>query len=221
MIEGELKVHVTAIEHWIERQLEIIAEPVGLSVEQRKQLQAIEKSIRQLSKSGIEIPDDLRRLKLDLSAHDVATVGSSISDEHKDAVIGLIDELKRLLDKALNIQRRTKKPDDTNVTKRNFRVSLKDLIDSGHLSANDQIEFSYNRGALRAKGEVSSEGAIQIQTNTGTTTFQSLSNAAVDITGRSLNGWIYWWKVNPDDSRVLLDDIRKQFLNERNKNEIL
>ena len=217
MIDEELRVHITAIEGWIHRHLEKGVGEVGLSKNERKQLQAIENSIKQLSRNGIEIPDGLRRLKLELSARDINTSASSLSEAEIAAASGLIVELRKLADRARTILKRPKKTVRTNNGKRHYRVSLKDLLDGGYLSARDRIEFSYKNGEVNAKGKIAANGSVSIQTDTASEAFQSLSTAAKAISGRSLNGWIYWWKLNPDGSRTLLDAVRKQFLTERNE----
>ena len=215
MIDEELKVHIDAIEGWISKHLKKGVFEVGLSREERKQLQAIENSIKKLSKNGIEIPDDLRRLKLKLSARDIDA--RELSEAQIAAISELIDELRKLTDRARSIQKPTKKPGGTSSGKRHYDVSLKDLVEGGYLTADDHIEFSYKNGEVRAEGKVTANGSVSIQTDTDWEDFASLSTAAKDIAGRSLNGWIYWWKVNPNGSPVLLDEIRQQFLDKRNE----
>ena len=215
MIDEELKVHIDAIEGWINKHLTKNEVEGGLSRDERKQLQAIENSIKQLSKNGIEIPDDLRRLKLKLSARDI--VPRELSEAQIAAISELIDELRKITDRARSIQKRTKQPGGTSSGKRHYNVSLKDLVEGGYLTVDDHIEFSYKNGEVRAEGKVTASGSVSIQTDTDWDDFASLSTAAKDIAGRSLNGWMYWWKVNPNGSPVLLDKIRQQFLDERNE----
>ena len=110
-----------------------------------------------------------------------------------------------------------KQPSGTSSGKRRYNVSLKDLVEGGYLAADDHIEFSYKNGEVRVEGTVTANGSVSIQADTDWEDFASLSAAAKDIAGRSLNGWIYWWKLNPNGSPVLLDEIRRQFLDERNE----
>ena len=215
MIDEELKVHIDAIGGWITSISKKGDVDVGLSRDERKQLQAIENSIKHLSKNGIEIPDDLRRLKLELSARDIDA--RELSEAQIAAISELIDELRKLTGRARSIQKHTKQPGGTRSGKRHYNVSLKDLVEGGYLAADQHIEFSYKNGEVRAEGKVTANGSVSIQTDSDWEDFASLSAAAKDIAGRSLNGWIYWSKVNPNGSPVLLEEIRQQFLNERNE----
>lgn len=217
MFDKELRGHIAAIEDWINECIGKTVSEAGLSKDERKQLQAIENSIKSLSKNGIDIPDDLRRLKLELSARDIDTSGGTLTEEEKAAVTELVDELQKLTTRARNIGKRSKWPGTANPSKQHHRVTLKDLIDGGYISPLDQVEFSYRNGEVSAKGRVTADGHVAIEKGTSVEEFRSLSTASKDISGKSLNGWIYWWKLDQDGSRTLLDEIRKQFLAEKDE----
>ena len=62
-MDEDIKSHLAAIEEWLARHRTSTRAVHGLSSDERKQLQAVEKSIQQLSASGVSIPDELRQLK--------------------------------------------------------------------------------------------------------------------------------------------------------------
>src|SRR5438477_7976301 len=95
----DLHAHLKAIQAWLDHveQTPLPAPAAkGLSPEEKQQLQTVNKAVEQLTKLHVEIPSDLRSLKLRLSANDVAAVSNPKIAEHIRVVESLIDRLREL-----------------------------------------------------------------------------------------------------------------------------
>lgn len=64
----EISEHIEVPDRWLEQLGRDDTKPSGLSVEERKQLQAVNKAVEKLQRNGVPVPEDLRSLKLKLSA---------------------------------------------------------------------------------------------------------------------------------------------------------
>lgn len=64
----ELDEHLTYLARWIVEQGDIPTPDPELSADERKQLLAVNKAVEQLTRLGVSVPDDLRKLKLRLSS---------------------------------------------------------------------------------------------------------------------------------------------------------
>jgi hypothetical protein len=71
MLPKEITTHIKALDQWLDQLNQISAPPRGLSAKELKQLQAVNKAVENLQRNNIPVPEDLRRLKLELSARDV------------------------------------------------------------------------------------------------------------------------------------------------------
>lgn len=212
MDEG-LKSHLEAIEDWLARHRNTTRPAHGLSGDELKQLQTIEKSIQRLSAAGVSIPDELRQLKLQLSAKDVMRPATTSTQERAAEVSEIVRVLSRLTQIAKALHNSLKTPGKSPVSKQRFQVTLEELIVHGHLSPDDRLEFSWQKAGPVFEGKVHADGTLMAQTPTGWKPFESLSAAATAIGECSLNGWLHWRRINADGSRTPLKDVRARYLN--------
>ena len=206
--------HLIAIDTWLASHRPSVRPSQGLSNNERKQLQAVEKSIQQLSALGVPIPDELRRLKLQLSAKDVVRPTTERTHANMSEVAEIVSTLNRLTQAAKALHNQLKAPDEASNSKQRYDVTLKMLIQQGHLSPDDLLEFSWQKGGPVFEGKVRTDGMLMAKTSLGWTAFESLSAAATSIGQCSLNGWLHWRRVNADGSHTTLKDVRTTFLNE-------
>jgi len=81
MLPDEIQKHISALDQWLEEIGRMPKRRSGLSAEERKQLQTVNKAVEQLQRAGVSVPEDLRRLKLKLSARDASdTHGRGVED---------------------------------------------------------------------------------------------------------------------------------------------
>ena len=178
------------------------------------------KAIEQLSKLGVEIPSDLRSLKLRLSANDVAATPDPQITKHLAAVENLIATLRELSQIARVIREKLKSGTSVTGTKRHFGVTLEELLDAGFLSTDDRLELQWSRDGGTYEGKLGSDGLISAKSGQGWKQYDTLSAAAVEIGGRALNGWDHWRRINADGSRTTLKEIRAEYLNQANDDGI-
>jgi len=213
-VPDELKGHLDALRTWIEQQAENIPDPEPrLTNEERKQLHAVNKSIEQLTRLGVSIPDDLRKLKLQLSAKDSAGPRFADIEPRLMKVEALAESLRELLGVTRSVRDTLKGTGQNPGAKKHYGVSLKQLLQSAYLSAEDKIELQWVMNGPTYEGKLSEDGTLTAKTRAGWHEFDSLSTAASSIAGRPLNGWDHWRRVNPDGSRTALKEIRVRFMN--------
>ena len=208
----ELTAHLEALRHWIEKQGYIPKFEPGLSTEERKQLQAVNKTIMQLTRLNVSVPEDLRNLKLRLSTKDVSGAVNREVEEKIAEIEALIDQLRKITQAARSLRNRLKSTGQAGGTKKHYDVTLLDLLQSGHLSTEDRFELQWLKDGQAYEGKVKSDGSIMAQTTSGWKQYDTLSAAAVDIAGRALNGWRRWHRRNNDGSRTSLIEIRSRYI---------
>jgi len=209
----ELQKHIEALRGWIERQAEDVPAPdPGLTSEERKQLQTVNKSIEQLTKLRVSIPDDLRKLKLRLSARESFSTGSDGVEERAAEVEGLLEQLRELTQAARALRDQLKSTTQSTGTKKHYGVTLSELIQSGHLSTDDKLELQWVKEGEIYEGKVRADGTVAAKGPSGWKQYDTLSAAAADIGGRALNGWDHWRRVNRDGSLTTLKVIRDKYL---------
>jgi hypothetical protein len=99
----------------------------------------------------------------------------------------------------------TPRPRSKERSKARFDVSLRQLVDAGHLPAGSQLVGSH-RG-VDHKAEITGQARIRIESGEE---FEAVSPAAMAVLDRqSWNGWTFWQFVAPDGTLVVLDDVRK------------
>lgn len=210
-MDDDLTHHLAAIGRWIE-EYRADARPLpGLSSDERKQLHAVNKSIQHLASLGVSIPDELRNLKLKLSAKDVVQPADSVARSEDVA------ELRRALASLQQAARAVQRPQlirgSVSRARQNYDVTLVELIQHGHLLTIDTLEPAWKKGDTPIEGKVRNDGAVMARTTAGWAEFKTLSAAAHAIAGQSLNGWLHWRRVNANGSRTTLKDIRAEFMN--------
>jgi hypothetical protein len=213
----DIQAHLEAIQAWLDYvdQVPLPAPAAkGLSPEEKQQLQTVNKAVEQLTKLGVEIPSDLRSLKLRLSANDVAAVSNPHIAKHLAGVESLIDGLRELSQAARALRQKLKTGVIVSGVKKHYGVALEELLDAGFLSTDDRLELQWTRGSGVFEGRVLSDGSVSAKVAEGWKKFNSLSTAASEISGRSLNGWDHWHRINADGTRTLLTRIRAEYLNQ-------
>lgn len=188
-----------------------------ISSEEKKQLIATNRAIKQLEKISVPIPEELRNLKLKLS-----TLGSlPVADPEQRITIESIDSLilvlHALLSKSKSIRQKLyakKRVNKNNCgPKQHFGVSLNDLIENGVISANARLELQWRKNGEIIEGKVLNDGHIKVLTSSGWIEYKSISTAATEIAGCSLNGWKHWKVIDSDGNRTSLEYVRDRYLN--------
>ncbi len=217
MLPDEIMEHLRALDQWIEQLGQLPKPPAGLSAEELKQLQAINKAIEQLQRNGVPVPQDLRSLKLKLSAKDVAGPQDQEIGERLKELEVLIPALGKTIKAARSVQNKLRPARQAGGPKRYFGVKLLDLIRSGAVTADDRLELQWLKDGPVIKGKLTADGRVMVKTSEGWQAYASLSTAAARTAGRSLNGWDHWRRINQDGTSTTLADIRAQHLNEEAK----
>jgi hypothetical protein len=163
---------------------------------------------------GVEVPNDLRRLKLRLSAKDSSSPVNTEIENRLLAAELLIESLRELIQSARSLRDRLKTTGQEHGSKRYYGISLGDLLRSGHISTADRLELQWKKDGPAYDGKVSSNGFVMAKTDAGWKQFDSLSTAASAIGGRPLNGWDHWRRINDDSSRTTLAEIRAKFMSQ-------
>lgn len=213
-MDDEIKSHLDAIENWLASQRIKSNHTQGLSSDERKQLAAVNKTIQQLTSLGVAVPDELRQLKLQLSAKDATRPVMQDTSMQISEISELIIVLSDLSKKAKVIQNQHSTFNGSRITRQQFEVTLTELIEGGFLSPDDKLELNWKKDGPVFEGKVLADGAIMAKTRNGWKRFKSLSMAATTIGEHSLNGWMHWRRVNADGTRTTLMDIRAKYLNE-------
>lgn len=213
-MDEDIKAHLEAIDQWIAGHRVRTRQSQGLSPDERKQLHAVERSIQQLTSLGVPIPDELRQLKLQLSAKDVVGPTPQSTSERLTEVVEMVSALNTLRQAAKVLQNQLKAPGKGPITKRRYEVTLNELMQSGHLLPDDKLEFSWKKNGPVFEGKLRADGTLEAKTPSGWQAFDSLSAAATAIGDCSLNGWLHWSRINADGSRTTLKDIRAKFINQ-------
>lgn len=187
------------------------------TTEEKKQLQVVNRSIEQLQKLGVTIPDDLRKLKLKLTDRE-STVGSSQTlEDGLRALEELIESLSGLRDEAKLIRHSLRPERRGSGTKLHFDISLADLIETGFLSTEARLELQWRKDGEIYEGKLRPDGRVAVRTSSGWTEYDSLSTAASQIAGCSLNGWKCWNLLESRGKRIPLMQIRDRYIKERQK----
>jgi len=185
----------------------------GLSVDEKKQLLAVNRSIEILHKQGVPIPDELRQIKLELSAKDTAPSTSTQNNSALEPLEELINHLSNLKTQAQKIKSQLKPTRTPSGPKKHYDVALEDLIEFGYLNIESRLELQWKKNGEVYEGRLCKNGKISVRTNSGEKVFKSLSSAASEIAGSSLNGWKHWSVVALDGKRTSLEKIRKKYIN--------
>lgn len=207
--------HFKALNQWLEQHRRVSKEPSGLSAEERKQLQAVNKAVEQLRRSGVPVPEDLRSLKLKLSAQDTSSPDSRENDTRLKKVDRLIEELGKTLKTARIVRDKLKSAGQVGGgPKKYYGIALLDLLQAGLLSVDERYELQWLKDGPVLEGRIQPDGTIMVKASGKWQPFVSLSTAASGVAGRSLNGWKHWRRVNNDGTCTSLEEIRVMYMNE-------
>lgn len=178
--------------------------------EVQSQLNAIVKSSDKLTKTDVNIPTELRELKFKLIKE---------LDKYKEAE-ELQIELLELLSKFVSPKQKSKssKP----IGEKHVKLvkttapqfELINLINSGLIAPNTKIVKQY-KGNLHF-AIITKEGKIKTNHKNEIILHNSPSSAAVYITQKSQNGWV-WWQLEGDANDRTLDYYRQKYLKQANE----
>ncbi len=214
MLPDEIQEHIRALDHWIEELGRMPKRRSGLSAEERKQLQTVNKAVEQLQHAGVSVPEDLRRLKLKLSARDASDTHDQKVEARLQAIEKVIHALGKSIRAARSVRDQLKSTGQAGTTKKHYGITLLDLLKVGVLSTDDRLELQWLKDGPVLKGKVNADGAVMVKTPEGWQSYASLSTAASRVAGRSLNGWKHWRRVNSDGTETPLEDVRARYLKE-------
>lgn len=210
----EMYEHLQELNKWIDQRGNIPKKSVGQSVEECKQLQAVNKAIEQLRRNGVPVPEDLRSLKLRLSANNLSGSENREIENQLKELEHLIESLGKILKSARSIREKLKATGHTAGLKKHYGVALLDLLQSGLISTDDKLELQWSKDSPKYEARVKPDGSIVAKGLGEWRQYDSLSTAASKIAGQSLNGWKHWRRVNSNGTSTALQDIRKGYMNE-------
>ncbi len=185
----------------------------GLTAEEKKQLLAVNRTIEQLKKLNVSIPDDLRKIKLRLGSRDMEDIPNPALDRNLLTLDELIQSLRDLMDQAKRVRGSLKPIRKGSEPKKNFGVRLAEMIRAGFLNTDSTLELQWQKNGEIFKGQLRSDGRVSIRTSSGWKEYRSLSTAASVTAGCSLNGWEHWRLVESNGNRVPLSVIRERYIN--------
>ncbi len=183
-----------------------------LGPEDRRTLQKVSNMIEELEKMGVAPPDQLLRqrdqlrFKSEHSAQKLKVVESALAN-----LDTLISEYSSLL-KAAREKRDHLHQISSGGGKKHYGVTLSDLLQARYIFPKDELELRWLKDGPPCKGVVCDDGTILVETVKGWKRYESLSSAATEIAGRSLNGWEVWASVGPHGKRRKMTEIRERFL---------
>jgi ribosomal protein L31E len=185
-----------------------------LLAEKVSQLNNIEKTIRNLQKNNTAIPAELRELKLNLVNE---TDKWQEAKKRKPEIIGLlqnfitkhtdykINKVANKLEKRIILKPRVKKFSE--------QVEISDLLEAGILKNGIELYRTYKGHNFTAF--IKDGGSIETQVNGKLEQFSTPSAAAVAVSNKSQNGWI-WWFTSFEGTKRELDYYRKKYLDDNN-----
>ena len=214
MLPKEIEAHIKVLDQWLDQLNLISVPPQGLSAKEFKQLRAVNKAVGDLQRNNIPVPEDLRHLKLKLFARDVTGYQNLEAEKQLNAVETLIRALGKTIQNARSHRERLKTKRPAGGKKKNYGVSLLDLIQDGLLSIDDHLELQWLKDGPVHKGKLMDDGQVMVKTSDGWKSYTSISTAASQMAGpgRSLNGWKHWRRVNSDGTTTIFEDIRSQYI---------
>jgi len=161
------------------------------------------------------VPEDLRSLKLKLSAQDTSSPDNRENDTRLRKLERLIEELGKTLKTARIIRDKLKSASQVGGgPKKYYGIALLDLLQADLLSVDDRYEIQWLKDGPVLEGRIQPEGTIRVKSSGKWQLFASLSTAASGVAGTSLNGWKHWRRVNSDGTSTPLEEIRAMYMNE-------
>lgn len=209
---SNLSQHITQLNDILQRIEEYLDKYTDedLLAEKVSQLNYIEKTIRNLQKDNTAIPAELRELKLSLVNE---ADNWQEANKRKPEIIGLLQNFitkhtDNKINKVTNKQEKRIiiKP---RVTKFSEQVEISDLLEAGILKNGVELYRTYKGQNFTAI--IKDSGSIETQVNGKLEQFSTPSAAAVAVSNKSQNGWI-WWFTSFEGTKRELDYYRKKYL---------
>lgn len=170
----------------------------------REQLRAICDSICRLEKRDVPVPDDLRRIKTDLTS---SLAGVDEAQEVKELLRKRLLEVLAMLGIPVGACPGPRSGDRK-------RVTLADLLQAGLLQDGTRIVHRAKRSGHANHGYIRSPGVVELTIDGSKQKFDTPSAAGQAVTGRSTDGWVYWTVVSDNGDDVPLEDFRERFQKE-------
>ncbi len=167
MVPDEIMKHIHALDQWLEHLGRTSKTHTGLSVEERKQLQTVNKAAEQLQRAGVSVPEDLRRLKLQLSARDVGGSQDREVESRLKALEKVMHALGKTTKMARTIRDKLRSTGQGGGTKKYFGIELRDLLQAGVLSIKDRMELQWLKDGPVLKGKLRGDGTVMVKTPDG------------------------------------------------------
>lgn len=208
---------IESIERWLsEIDLSCTSSQTLISNEEKKQLLVTNRAIQQLEKFGVPIPDELRKIQLELSNLESQPVTDSEQGVTIESIDSVVSSLHTLLSRAKSIRQKLSVKKRVNKNncgpKQHFGVSLSDLIENGVISDDAKLELQWRKNGEIIEGKVLKDGHIEVLTSSGRIEYKSISTAATEIAGCALNGWKHWKIIDSDGNRTSLENVRDRYL---------
>ncbi len=191
-----------------ERLAPILTELMGIVqnhdlLDARRQLRAVELSIHPLESAGVPVPEELLSHRRELN---------QILKDFQQAEQAL-NIIKNSFSTVFTVQKRRPQPSKSSGSQSVLnRCTIADLISAGFLKDGMKIVNQDIRHGKTVKGYIRGPGYIELELDGRVERFNSPSSAGTRASGRSTNGWIYWFVHANDGHKVVLDEYRKKFL---------
>jgi hypothetical protein len=203
---SDLKQSYCQLKQQLQELMEQLQDPEAWSVlqEKEKQLQAIERTLQKMNKSGITIPVEMREAKLRLikeleNGQELNQVRSGLAE----LLLSALEELGYDAPKEQQtVRKRQKRPNA-----KGKRISLEQLCTAGLLHDGMALHHYGREGQFEA---VIKNGKMLLKKGHSTLEFDNPSAAAIEAAGGSRNGWTFW-VLNYHNKIVELDTIRKAY----------
>ena len=197
LIQNKLNELMAAMEPWLD---------IPALKEKKAQLHSIEKTILKLQKIKTPVPDELRELKFKLIRE------IELFKDAREAQLLLFSRLQPFLpfdNRKIKTNRNKIKTIKKKLDLLSPRVEVIDLLRINLILPETSIEKKY-KGHLY-KALILNDGRVKLLENGKTELHNTLSSAAVEASGKSQNGWT-WWYISDDPERRTLDYFRKKYL---------
>lgn len=208
----ELKNSLDVIANWLAEMSKTKIINSGLTIDEKKQLKAVNRTIAQLNKLYVPIPGDLQKLKIKISSRDIEPMSNPAHDAKLETLNKLIAYLNDLTLKAKRIRSSYKTIATASGIIKNYGVQLVDLIENGFIAAESPLELQWLKHGEVFEGKLLKDGRVAVRIESAWKEYNSLSTAATSIARRSLNGWRHWRLVESNGKRTSLEQIRTRYL---------
>lgn len=184
----------------IENGLSPLLNPTS-KVDKKIQLDAVVKMADKFEKISTELPVEIRTLKFKLIQDiDQFKEAEQLNQELQNTLRPFFSNIEKKERK-----RKTKSSGDG--TKKQVGVKLIDLINAKLIKPHTKIVKCIKGQNYEAS--ITSDGKVRLDINGRISVQNSLSWAAMELTGKAVNGWT-WWEIEEDGTRRNLDYYRQK-----------